>query len=211
MYTKGTWFIHFNKNIWPVNVQNCTYPRPYYFEDHCVSFALLQGILVSKVLVSGPLKYSGNFPLSVDKVIFFHLSFAVRQGMLINQGCLLLDCQYVLYVVCMYMCFLLLCALEKDPTHSLLLLEGSGKFTCTVAKHLYQKPYTLFLCFKAERGFPTVPFIWTSVYINAVVHPYLWSRILHPCTPLTSEAHKLFFEHFSLKYIHMYAYTYGPV
>lgn len=104
--------------------------------------------------------------------------------MLINQGCLLLDCQYVLYVVCMYMRFLLLCALEKDPTRSLLLLGGSGKFTCTVAKHfLYQKPYTLFLCSKAERGFPTVPFIWTSVCINAIVHPYFWSRILHPCTP----------------------------
>lgn len=27
--------------------------------------------------------------------------------------------------------FLLLCALEKDPTHSLSLLGGSGKLTCT--------------------------------------------------------------------------------
>lgn len=88
----------------------------------------------------------------------------------------------------MYMRFLLLCALEKDPTHSLILLGGSGKVTCTVAKHLYQKPYTLFLCFKAERGLCTVPLIWTSTCVNAVVHPYLWSRILHPCTPLTSEA-----------------------
>lgn len=58
----------------------------------------------------------------------------------------------------------------------------------TVAKHLNQKPYTLFLCFNAERGFYTVPFIWTSMCINAVVHPYLWGRILHPWTPLTSEA-----------------------
>lgn len=113
-----------------------------------------KGSSISKVPASGPLKYSGYFPLSVDKVIFFHLSFAVQQGMRINQGCLLLDCQYVLYVVCMYMRFLLLCALEKDPICSLLLLGGSGKFTCTVALLCIRNPIPSSSALKQKEVFP---------------------------------------------------------
>lgn len=51
--------------------------------------------------------------------------------------------------------FLLLCALEKGPTHFLNYLHQEvEEFECTVSKHfLYLKACTLFLCFLAERGF----------------------------------------------------------
>lgn len=192
-------------------MQNCTYPRPYYFEDHCVSFALLQGILVSKVPASGPLKYSGYFPLSVDKSHILSPFICSAAGYA-DQPRLPSFGLSVCIICCMYAYAFPPALCTRKGSHLLLItFRRKWKVHMHSGTSLYQKPYTLFLCFKAERGFPTVPFIWTSVCINAVVHPYLWSRILHPWTPLTSEAHKLFFEHFSLTYINMYTYTYGPV
>lgn len=80
-------------------MQNCSFPQPYYFQKYRTSFVMLQGILFSpKVPSNKLLTFIHQLKLSVVfsrlRPYTPHLSFAIQQSVLMNEGPLL-DCEYV--------------------------------------------------------------------------------------------------------------------